>query len=377
MKELEGQLAGLDEEMRDAATKAVRGYEDELKLAGEQVKSLERAIDEQSKATASTDADLVQLQALELDAKTKRDQLESYMQKYREAIARDSTDSEPPNARIIETAIEPRTPVFPKKTPTLILGTLAGFVLSFAAVVSQAILAEDANLRAARTARRSAMGDEADEEIAPPRRRPITGARAVRDPDPQETEALDGASLEDIVDRLADYAPRRRLTLLVTGEAAPGALTIALTAARRLSRMGRTVLVDLGATQPWLSDVVDRDADEDGPFTGLSDLVDGRATFEQALHRDLSSRVDILPVGAEPIYRGEFGPVLEALIESYNHVVVHASDWRSSSARDEIPSFSAILLCARRARLAALRESVAREVGNPAIAIEGLALEKT
>ena len=68
--------------------------------------------------------------------------------------------------------------------------------------------------------------------------------------------------------------------------------------------------------------------------------------------------------------------MLEALIESYNHVVVHASDWRSSSARDEIPSFSAILLCARRARLAALRESVAREVGNPAIAIEGLALEK-
>ena len=67
MKELSGQLAGLDEEMRDAAAKAVRGYEDEARLTGDQVKSLERAVEDESKALASTDSDQVQLQSLELE----------------------------------------------------------------------------------------------------------------------------------------------------------------------------------------------------------------------------------------------------------------------------------------------------------------------
>ena len=172
------------------------------------------------------------------------------------------------------------------------------------------------------------------------------------------------------------HAPRGRLTMLVTGEAAPGALAMALAAARRLSHRGRTVLVDLGATQAWLSDVVDRAGDEDGPFFGLGELAEGSATFEQALHRDLSSRLDILPVGSERIYQGELAPVLEALTESYEHVVVHASDWRSTIARREMRFFSAILLCARQDRLADLRERAIGEIADPAIKVEGVALER-
>ena len=44
MKELAGQLAGLDQEIQDAAQKAVRGLEDEAQLAGTQVKQLQAAI---------------------------------------------------------------------------------------------------------------------------------------------------------------------------------------------------------------------------------------------------------------------------------------------------------------------------------------------
>ena len=283
---------------------------------------------------------------------------------------------EPPNARVIETAIQPRTPVFPKKAPTLLLGTLAGFVLSLSAVVARAILAEDAAGRGDGASGDAAAGGEFESAPLPPRRRGRGEPEPLREPQWRGSKTDDDVAIDDIVDRLAEVAPRGRLTMLVTGEAAPGALAMALAAARRLSQHGRTVLVDLGLTQPWLSDVVDRNGGEDDPFTGLGELADGRATFEQALHRDLSSRLDILPVGSEAIYKGELAPVLEALVESYEHVVVHASDWRSTVARGEMRFFSAILLCARQARLADLRERAIGEIADPLIRVEAVALER-
>ena len=140
MRELTGQLAGLDEQIRAAAGKAVRGFEDEARLAGAQVSNLEGLIAKQAKAVATSDADQVQLRALELDAKTAREQLESYIDKYREASARDADDATPANARVIATAQEPLAPTFPKKVPTVLLATLAGFLLSAGVVVARALL---------------------------------------------------------------------------------------------------------------------------------------------------------------------------------------------------------------------------------------------
>ena len=144
MRELAGQLAGLESEMRDAALKRVRGFEDEARLAGEQVRNLDAAVADQAKAVAATDGDQVQLRALEAEAKAAHDQLDSYVAKYREAIARDAEGAEPANARIIETAVEPRDPVFPKKAPTIFLSTLAGLLLSVGVAAASVLLSEDA-----------------------------------------------------------------------------------------------------------------------------------------------------------------------------------------------------------------------------------------
>ena len=78
MKELAGELAGLDAEIRIAADKAVAGLQSDAKTAAVDVDNLSATLDRQSKTVASGNADDVQLRALELDAKTARDQLESY-----------------------------------------------------------------------------------------------------------------------------------------------------------------------------------------------------------------------------------------------------------------------------------------------------------
>src|SRR5271163_3570340 len=394
MRELTGQLAGLDEQIRAAAGKAVRGFEDEARLAGAQVSNLEGLIAKQAKAVATSDADQVQLRALELDAKTSREQLESYINKYREASARDADDATPANARVIATAQEPLAPTFPKKAPTVLLATLAGFLLAAGIVVARALLeapgaetyaapAMDLALAMTATAAMApapavpaanAMPEAADERPTEP-----STARDDFDENEDENEKEERVdpttALEAIVDRLAESAETTdSLTVLVTGETTKGALALALTAARRLSKTGRAVLVDLGVSQPWLGDVFDHgDEPDDAPF-GLADLLEGRASFEQALHRDLSARLDILPPGTGEIDPDQLESVLAALAQSYVFVVIHASNWRSPAVAPAIGGVGAVIVCAPAARLEAVRERLQQGFADPTIVTVGVAL---
>ena len=93
MKSAEGQLAGLDEEIRLAAQKAVRGYEEEARIAADQVRNIDAEIADQTRAVSSGDGDTVKLRALELDARDRaRTTRNPTSAKYREAAARGASD---------------------------------------------------------------------------------------------------------------------------------------------------------------------------------------------------------------------------------------------------------------------------------------------
>jgi uncharacterized protein involved in exopolysaccharide biosynthesis len=358
MKELSGQLTGLEEGIRGAAAEVVGGLENEAELAGAQVRSLESALAAQSKTVASGNVDEVQLHALEVDAKTAREQLESYIGKYREAVARDADNAAPPNARIIATASEPRTPSFPNKGPTILLVTLASFCLSASLAIAKALLAD------------TPRGAERDSREWPDELESAVSLAAETDRD----EAKDPAATVDrLVDTMADAADSgAQMTLLVTGEATPGALAIALTAARRLSKRGGAALLDVGATQPWLGDVFDRGPDNSRAMAGLADVLDGRASFEQALYRDLSTSLDILPAGNGEVDKGMLEPVLESLAQSYRYVVVHASDWRSPPACEAISAATAAIVCAPAGRVEAARQRLREALADRMIPMDGV-----
>ena len=183
------------------------------------------------------------------------------------------------------------------------------------------------------------------------------------------------ARVEGIVDRLAkSVSSSGSLTILVTGEATMRALALALTAARRLSRYRRSVLVDLGLSQSWLGDVFDHAGDFDEARFGLADLLEGRASFDQALHRDLFARLDILPLGTGQIDVEELEHVLAALAQSYSFVVLHASDWRSPEVEAVIAGVGAVIVCAPAQRLEAAKQRVLRTFADPTIVIAGVAL---
>ncbi len=367
MKELNGELAGLDGEIRLAAGKAVLALEDDAKLAAAEVDNLNGALAKQSKTVATGNVSDVQLRALELDAKTVRDQLESYLEKNREALAREADNAAPADARIIESASEPRTPTFPKKAPTVLLATLAGFLISVGVVAAHALLADAAAAPAeAAPARLASAGEPQDDEVATPE---VAGAH----PTPPVEIPDSFSSAEALTDRLADMArDGAALTALFAGERTSRTLGLALTAARRLAKRGRAALVDLGVSQDWLSDVLDRGADGDQRLAGLAELLDGRATFEDVLHRDLSSSLDIIPAGVGEIEIGGLGEALAALATSYDFVVLHASDWRSPEVGAALEATAVFVMVAPAQRLEEALRRLRENLASTTITTLGL-----
>ena len=81
-----------------------RQLDNDAAVAGNRVESLTASLDQVKKLASQSNEQDVQLRALEREAKTQRDLLESYLVKYREASARDNINAAPPEARIISRA---------------------------------------------------------------------------------------------------------------------------------------------------------------------------------------------------------------------------------------------------------------------------------
>jgi succinoglycan biosynthesis transport protein ExoP len=381
MKELAGELAGLDAETRLAANKVVTALENDAKVASAEVDSLNGVLAAQSKTVATGNLDEARLRELDLDATTARQQLESYMEKYREALAREADNAAPADARIIASATEPRTPTFPKKAPTVLLATLAGFLISLG-VVAAHTLVSDAGGEEEVVAEPAAAAASPEPEDEPPpstrqSRKDDVAAEAVATSEAVETPDR-YASPEALAIRLVETAPSEGvLTTLFAGERTGRTLALALSAARALSKRGRTALVDLGVSQDWLADVVDREDEGEARFAGLAELLDGRASFEDVIHRDLSAPLDIVPAGAGPIELDGLGEAVTALASSYQFVVLHASDWRAPEVGAVLEAVSSFVIVAPSARLERASRRLRAELAETSIATMALASDNS
>ncbi|PIK69142.1 GumC family protein [Methylobacterium frigidaeris] len=143
MKELRAQLEGLETQIRAAADRAVRTLENDARIAGSRVESLQAAVDAQRSIVAKANGDEVELRALEREAKAQREQLESYLGRFREAAARDAASAAPADARVVSRAVVPDLPSFPKKLPIVIFATVIALLFAIGSVVAKALLAGD------------------------------------------------------------------------------------------------------------------------------------------------------------------------------------------------------------------------------------------
>jgi succinoglycan biosynthesis transport protein ExoP len=337
IKELKAQIGDLDHQIRAEAEKLVRTLENEARIAGGRVDALSTNLDTLKRQAASTNEEDVQFRALEREAKAQRDLLESYLARYRETTARESIGNAPPDAKIISAAIVSNTPYFPKKVPIVTVATLIAFIMSAGLVTTSELLrasaaagerseagAEEAVIAARVEPRVASAASARSEPVDPPQAGEGRegGAPAMHTPHLSPEEAP--GTISEVVMRLRQsVAAGRAVAVFALGDTPTTQL--ALTLARALAADARVVLVGLVRRSPVLDAVALRPH-----MPGLSDVVQGRASFGEVVGRDRLSRLHLINFGASDVPLAalfgsrRFAVMMAALARAYDHVVIDA-----------------------------------------------------
>jgi polysaccharide biosynthesis transport protein len=326
IKELKAQLADLDRQLREEASKISRSLDNDARIAGGRVDSLSANLELLKQQASSTNGQDVQLRALEREAKAQRDLLESYLAKYREANTRENIETAPADGRIISRASVSNSPAYPKKLPIVLIATLATLLLSAGSIVTGELLRMTAPMAMA------ALAPSALPPSAPPRVAEVAVADDPGRPEPV-VEPLHDAPAPNVPDRpteierlaenLQDAAVNaRKITVLGTAPSESTTLT-ALSIARIMSDRARVVLVGLASSPAIAAMSVDSHA------PGLAELMSGEASFGQIITRDRLSRVNLVGAGRPGADRSllrspRLGLAIDALLRVYEHVVLDA-----------------------------------------------------
>ena len=354
IKELRAQIADLDQQIRTEGERLVRSLENDAKVAGARVETLNASLDQlKRQAVSSSDQD-VQLRALEREAKSQRDLFESYLAKYREASARDSIAAAPADARIISRAVVSNLPHSPKKVPIVLVAALGTLCLSSAFVVTGALLGSDtprvamAEIEAPPSLEASPREPEARSPSARTRvtdREPpvfMTSTSPADEPEPLAVAASTPAPAPSAMPPQRPTRPPRapvdeaaaalrrvgdagRRVAVIGSARDVGTTRTAIALARVLARSSRVVLVDLAFAAPNI-DVLSNDPSA----PGIADLARGAASFSDIITRDKHSRVHLVAAGHvddEPSTLLDSHLLLsavDALGQSYDYLVIDA-----------------------------------------------------
>ena len=364
IKELKAQIGDLDIQIRKEAEILARSLENDSKLADAKVNAQLVTFNQLKSQAVTSNEDDVQLRALERDAKSQRDLLESYLTKYREATARDSIASAPADARVISRATVSTVPSYPKKLPTIAIASLATLVLMSGIVLTRELMDSPAagarSLPLARSRRRKEADTDtgmdtdaapAAERFAEPERagRPrldVAGSLAarlrsvVRKEPPQKEPPPVGvpvSAIEEFAYNL--HAAGVEGSQIAFFAAVPHLDTgwVAVKFARALARDARVVLVALGGGDKAIKEI---SSDPGAP--GLAELTSGAVSFGDIITRDVASNLNLIAAGrggsrsallAAPGLARNFA----ALAHAYPHVVIDAGLLGGRDVERDIP----------------------------------------
>ena len=323
IKELKAQLADLDRQIRDEASKISRSLDSDARIASGRVEGLSANLDQLKKQASSANGQDVQLRALEREAKAQRDLLESYLAKYREATTRENIEAAPADGRIISRASVSNSPAYPKKLPIVLIATLATLMLSTGLIVTGELLRMTIPRAAAAFGSTLAPAPAREPAIvaAPAERKPVMDTLSV--PLAPEIES-DFTEVEQLAKKLLSAgAAARKVTILGTASSESITLT-ALTIARLIAGSAKVIVVDLAASSPTISAV---SVDPNAP--GLTDLMKGEASFTQVITKDRLSRAHLVSAGRLGSGRAllqspRLGLAIDALLRVYDYVLLDA-----------------------------------------------------
>jgi succinoglycan biosynthesis transport protein ExoP len=334
MRELNAQLIDLDRQVVREAQKILQGLEAEAKLAEAREAEIQQGLATLKSAAAQANDAGVDLRALEREAAAQRDLLDSYLRRYRDALARQQGDYLPADARIISRAAVPITPSFPRLIPMATAASAAALFLGIAFVLIR-------ELASGRPMRRVQFGPL---PIVPDSGLPgggpgggganrwadDQGVRRMMPSDSPQASASSNRvdqSLSAVSAQIIAAGYKRTMVTTAEDSDANGRPLAAVALGRAIAQADkRPVLINFredGANSVSMGEETD--------LPGFSDLFAGEASFAQVIFRDRKSRVHFIPSGARPLAAGELadervGLLLSALDHTYDHVILDVAD---------------------------------------------------
>ncbi len=369
IRALRSQLADLDQQIRNEAQKVLKGLVTEAQTAQARENQLVADVNKLKAESARAGEEQVELNALEREANTQRQLLESYMTRYREAASRTDRNYLPVDARVFSPAVVPTEAYFPKTIP-IVAAAFVGSLLVMAVITLLQELFSGRAMRPAAGARLDpveevampivepvAVREEPKPTPAPARSRPekpplsepsLSPEAVAREWEVGEDVHFEPAApaprkVERPVSRLGEIDIEKAAEKLISGGAARAifvspegdeAAASSILVAREVADSGlRVLLLDLtasgAASQPML---------DSGLFQGITNLLASQAQFSDVIHADHYSDCHIIPVGTADPARAmraadRLPIIMQSLTTAYDLVVVECGPAEAQGIR--------------------------------------------
>lgn len=333
MRQVQGDLAALNRQIKDETRKVVDGLERDAKIAKEREDGVVKRIDAAKRMSVTKAPQEAQLKALEEAAKNKRAELERIEKAFNEALSKGNAPSARVGVEIIQRAIANPEKVFPKPAFFGPLMALATLMIGLAWTVTREIVSgprgssggSSGNDRIKLQSTEPAMSEP--QPVAASAR--LTAAPTLDMPAVTAADTAQPLTVASAAKMLLDRTDGQPgFRMLVSGDSmVVDAAAEAVSIAKALSAGGKQVaLVDWSAGASTLADLV---GGTRGP--GITELIQGDASFEDVIQRLADSEANFIPAG-EPATdtavlfdADRANLVLDALDEAYDFIVVYGA----------------------------------------------------
>lgn len=361
------ELNSVNTQVRDEAMRVAESLQGQAKITNQRAASLRADLDKQKGSQTVANASDVKLQALQRDADANRSLLQTMLNRYADANARQDATQQPGFARVIQAATVSPSIYFPKAGPVLLLSTLAGLVLGFGLAFVLELLRPPLPVasRSERSMRHHAIVEKEVAAVMVPaidvlaadvafKSQVTTGEVKSQGSGATIFGAMPGAvtfgglevmaaqNLQGKHSKLSEAAKHLANMLLTlkakhaytahafatVGSNIPNAALAALATARELAARGEKVIVlELAPTSAGIETLA-----AIGPGPGLTELVQGKADFTKIVTRVTSSNVHVIRIGQQPTAEnmqtlgGRLPQILTALRSIYGHIILHTGE---------------------------------------------------
>ncbi len=359
------ELESINGQVRNEALKVVDSLTGQAKVAEARAASLQASLNKLKGSEAEANVSDVKLKELEREAEANRTLLQNMLNRYADANARQDTSLQPGFARVIQKAMPPATPYFPKAGPLLILSTIAGLALGlglgFVFELLATPLVVSPHRLETRSRRHPVNVNESKVLVVPDIDVAVAAALNLSSPaaraseksagilgsipaalTPNAAQALLGevtyrqnTKFNDAILRLASLlvdmktsSQQGSFAFASLGSTAPNAALATIALARALAMRGeKVVALDVAKLGGRFDVLLDLAA---GP--GLTDLIAGKADFTKIVARDPASPLHVVRLGqsADAATQAVLGNRLEAVVAAlktiYGYVLIHVGD---------------------------------------------------